>query len=105
MVDAFGRDLDDGTAQQVPGRSGRGHAVLRMMGSSGFGLLALQLMVEQVFAMRLATRCQPTTECPQETHVRQFTRIVFKRRRIKTCGGALKWPEPSIVRTGMISRF
>jgi hypothetical protein len=39
-----------------------------MMGSSGFGLLALQLMVEQVLPMSLASRRQPITECLQETH-------------------------------------
>lgn len=50
-----------------------------MMGSSGFGLLALQLMVEQMLAMSLATRCQPITERSQETHVPQSTRVVLKR--------------------------
>jgi len=40
-----------------------------MMGSSGFGLLALQLMVEQVLAMTFAARCQPVAQCSQEAHV------------------------------------
>jgi hypothetical protein len=56
MVYVFGPALDDCTAQQVHGHSGRGSAVLLMMGSSGFGLLAPQLTVEQVFAMMLAPR-------------------------------------------------
>jgi hypothetical protein len=40
-----------------------------MMGSSGFGLLASQLMVEQVLAMMLAPRVQPIAEFSKETHV------------------------------------
>jgi hypothetical protein len=41
-----------------------------MMRSSGFGLLALQLTVEQVLAMMLATTCEPIAQCLQETHAR-----------------------------------
>jgi hypothetical protein len=37
-----------------------------MMRSSGFGLLALQLTVEQVLAMT----CEPIAQCLQETHAR-----------------------------------
>jgi hypothetical protein len=69
MIYAFGRDLDDRSAQHVPGRSGRGHTELRMVGSSGFGLLALQLMVQQVLAMMLTTSREPIAECLQKTHV------------------------------------
>jgi len=36
---------------------------------SSVGLLALQLTVEQVLAMKLAASCQSISECLQETHV------------------------------------
>ncbi len=36
---------------------------------SGVGLLALQLTVEQLLAMKLAASCEPIAESLQETHV------------------------------------